>query len=321
MTVIERVDALQRRHPGMGFPIAVIYKYVDDQGGYLAALITYYGFVSIFPLLLLSSTILGIVLAGDPGAQQHVLHSALNEFPVIGANLSTPKALSGGAVGIGVGILGALYGGLGIAQAVQNAMNTAWRVPRNERPNPFKARGRSLLLLATAGLAVLATTGLSAVGNGSGGLGGATRILTIALSLVINAATFVLVFRIATARDLSVHDVLPGALAAAIILQLLQSFGAAYFSHVVAKASDTNGVFATVLGLIAFFYLASVALVFCVEVNAVRVERLHPRALLTPFTDSVELTSGDRRAYTTQATAQRSKGFETVEVTFQPPDH
>ncbi|MGI9093466.1 MAG: YihY/virulence factor BrkB family protein [Mycobacteriales bacterium] len=320
MAMTARVDGFQRRHPAAGFPLAVLYKYVDDSGGYLAALIAYYGFVSLFPLLLLLSTVLGLVLTGDPGLQQQVLHSALRQFPVVGGQLGEPKRIGGGAAGLIVGVLGSLYGGLGVAQAVQYAMNTAWSVPRNNRPNPFKARGRSLLLLGTAGLAVLGTTALSTMGASNvGSFGTALRVLVLAASVAVNAAVFVFAFKIAPARDLSVRDVVPGAVAAAVVWQLLQSFGVLYVGHVVRGASATNGMFAFVLGLLAFLYLTAVVVVLCVEVNAVRVDRLHPRALLTPFTDDVVLTGGDRRAYTGQATAQRSKGFEDIDVRFDPP--
>src|SRR4051812_37305651 len=144
VSVADKLDRLQRRHPAAGFPIAVVYKYVDDSGPYLAALITYYAFVSLFPLLLLSSTILGHVLAGNPQLQQRLIESALSQFPVVGDQLGQPRGLSGGTLGVVIGVLGALYGGLGVAQAVQHAMNTAWAVPRNNRPNLFLARGRSL---------------------------------------------------------------------------------------------------------------------------------------------------------------------------------
>jgi YihY family inner membrane protein len=321
VSVAERLDRLQRRHRAAGFPIAVVYKYVDDSGPYLAALITYYAFVSLFPLLLLLSTILGHVLAGDPQLQQRVIDSALSQFPVVGAQLGKPRGLSGGVVGVVVGVLGSLYGGLGVAQAVQFMMNTAWSVPRNSRPNPFLARGRSLLLLGTAGLAVIGTTALSTFSSGSAGsLGAAMRVLTLLGSVAVNAAVFVFAFRLAPARRLTVRQVLPGALTAAVLWQLLQTFGVGYVSHVVRTASATNSVFALVLGLLAFLYLAAVVGVLCVEINVVRIDHLYPRALLTPFTDDVDLTPGDRRSYTGQAKAQRSKGFETVHVTFDPPD-
>lgn len=316
MSVASRLDGLQRRHPGVGFPIAVVYKYIDDSGGYLAALITYYGFLSLFPLLLLASTVLGFVLAGNPSAQQAVLGTALSQFPIIGSQLHEPSRLGGGTVGVLVGSLAALYGGLGVAMAAQNAMNIAWTVPKNNRPNPIKARGRALLLLGTGGLAVLGTTMLTALGGGTGEFGIGLRVVAVLASVALNAAVFLLGFKIATARPLTVGQIAPGAIAAAVVWQLLQSFGATYVSQVVKGASATNSVFALVLGLIAFIYLAAVAVVLCVEINVVRVDKLWPRALLTPLTDEVELTDGDERAYTDQAQAQRSKGFEEIDVSF-----
>jgi uncharacterized BrkB/YihY/UPF0761 family membrane protein len=320
VAITERLDRFQQRHPWAGFPLAVVYKYFDDFGAYLAALLTYYGFVSLFPLLLLASTILGFILSGDQRLQHEVLTSALHQFPVIGGDLSQPKRLGGGPVGLVVGILGSLYGGLGVAQAFQYASNTVWAVPRNNRPNPFKARGRSLLLLTTAGLAVTGTTVLSVVGGGgAGALGAAGRVLALAASVVINIAVSIFAFRFAPARRLSVRDVVPGAIAAAVIWQLLQSFGVIYVRHVVKHASATNAVFAIVLGLLAFLYITATALLLCVEINVVRVNHVHPRSLLTPFTDNVILTSADRRAYSGQAKAQRSKGFEHVDVSFDAP--
>lgn len=321
VSVVEKLDRLQRRRRAAGFPIAVIYKYVDDSGPYLAALITYYAFVSLFPLLLLFSTILSNVLVNDPELQQQLLESAVSQFPVVGQQIGEPRGLSGGVLGVVVGILGSLYGALGVAQAIQYAMNTAWAVPRNSRPNPFLARGLSLLLVATAGLAVIGTTALATFTAGhAGSMGGASRILTVIGSVAINAAVFVFAFRLATARPLTIRQVLPGAFTAAVLWQLLQTFGVTYVSRVMTTASATNGVFALVLGLLAFLYLAAVVGVLCVEINAVRVNRLWPRALLTPFTDDVDLTAGDRRSYTGMAKAQRTKGFETVHVSFDPPD-
>ena len=233
-----RVDRFQRDHAWTGFPLAVLYKFFDDQGNYLAALIAYYAIVSMFPLLLLSVTILGYVLAGNPDLQQRIVTSALSEFPVVGSQLQEPSRIGGGAAGLVIGTVGALYGGLGVAQAVQYAMNTVWRIPRNNRPNPIKARGRSLLLLGTAGLAVVGTTALSTFASSdAGSFGGALKALLLVASVVINAVVYVFVFRLATARHLTVVDVAPGAIGAAVIWQLLQTFGVAFVGHVVKGAS------------------------------------------------------------------------------------
>jgi uncharacterized BrkB/YihY/UPF0761 family membrane protein len=195
-------------------------------------------------------------------------------------------------------------------------MNTAWMVPRNHRPNPLKARGRSVLLLVTTGLVVVATTVLSILGGRVTPFGVVGHALLTVVAVLVNAGVFLLVFRIATARPLTVRQIAPGAVIAALVWQLLQSFGGAYVSHVVAKAGVTNGVFALVLGLLAFLYVASLAVVLSAEINVVRAERLYPRALLTPFTDDVELTGGDERTYAGAARSQRMKGFQEVLVRF-----
>jgi YihY family inner membrane protein len=318
MTITERVDRYQRRHPGAGFPIAVLYKFGDDDGHFLAALITYYGFLALFPLLLLLSTVLGLVLSGNPDLQQQVLDSALRELPVIGPQLGRPEDLGGGVPGLVVGILVALYGGTGLGQALQHTMNTAWAVARHKRPDPFRARGRSLLLLCSLGLLVVGSTVLSAFGSGAamGAAAGGVDVLLLLAAVLVNAGVFVLGFRLTTARRLTVRQVAPGALAAAVIWQLLQSFGGLYIAHVVKTAGALNAVFALVLGLMAFIYLAATALVLCVEINVVRVDHLYPRALLTPFTDDVDLTAGDERVYAKAARAQRAKGFQRVDVHF-----
>jgi len=318
-----RLDAFQQRHPAAGYTLAVFYKFFDDQGNYLAALIAYYAFISLFPLLFLLATILGYVLAGDHQLQEQVLDSAVGQLPVIGDQLKHPERIGGGPVALTIGVLGSLYGASGVGQAVQHAMNTTWGVPRNSRPNPFAARGRSLLLMGTVGLAVLGITVLSILGgyaNGFGINGPGLGTLVFVGTAALYTATFIVAFRLACARPVTVRDVAPGAVVAGVALQLLQMFGATLVGRVVTRASAINGVFAVVLGLIAFLYLASIAIVFCVESNVVRVDKLHPRALLTPFTDDVDLTAADRRAYSRQARAQRSKGFEQVDVSFHPED-
>lgn len=316
MSVTSRLDALQRRHRGLGFPIAVVYKYIDDGGGYLAALLTYYAFLSLFPLLLLAATLLGVVLGNDPAAQQEILGTALAQFPVIGRQLQDPSRLGGGVTGLVIGTVTALYGGLGVAMALQNAMNTVWRVPVNRRPNPLTGRLRGLLLLGAVGVALIATTGLSALGRGVGSLGAGVRVAVAAGSVLVNVAVFLLAYQLGTTRRLGLRQVAPGALGAAAVWQLLQWFGAGYVQNVVSRASEVNSVFAVVLGLIAFLYVAAVAIVMCAEVNVVLVDRLWPRALLTPLTDDVDLTAADEQAYTAQAKAQRTKGFEQIDVTF-----
>lgn len=320
VSVTERMDAFQRRRPWAGFPLAVLYKFVDDQGSYLAALITYYGFLSLFPLLLLLTSVLGVVLRSNPELQQEILQSALAQVPVIGNELGNPKGLGGGTAAILIGSLTALYGSLNVAQAAQHASNQLWAVPRYRRPDPVRARLRSLLLVLTAGLAILGATALSVAGSSNAfgaGLSGVVKVLLILASVLVNAGVLLLVFRLSTVRRLSLREAAPGAIMAALLWQLLQSFGAQYVSRVVRNASATNSVSAVVLGLLAFLFLAANAMVLSMEVNVVLTKHLHPRALMTMFTDQVDLTHGDQRAYADAAKAQQNKGFEDIDVTFE----
>jgi uncharacterized BrkB/YihY/UPF0761 family membrane protein len=179
------------------------------------------------------------------------------------------------------------------------------------------------MLLFTLGLLVLASTVLSALGSGAAAYGGFSgwlnALLTVA-SVLANAAVFVLGFRITTVRRLTTRQVLPGALTAAVLWQLLQSFGGVYVARVVANASAVDAVFALVLGLLAFLYVAAVALMLCVEIDVVRVDHLYPRALLTPFVDHKDLTEGDERVFSDAARAQRAVRHQEVDVRFDAGD-
>lgn len=318
MSFASRVDDFNRRHPRCGYPLAVIYKFFDDQGGYLAALITYYAFVSLFPALLLFTTVLGFVLGRHEGLRDRIVNSTLDQIPVIGDQIADPAGFSGSTPAAIIGIAGALYGGLGVAVASQNAMNIIWAVPRNNRPNPIIVRVRGFALLFTVGLSMIGLVAIS-VTAAAAGFSQMSQLITDIGQILLALLVFTFAFRYGTSRKLSIPDVLPGAAVAAVGWQLLQRFGGVYVDRVITRASTINSVFATVLGLIAFLYLASALIVFCMEFNAVRVDKLYPRSLLTPFTDNVVLTPGDEQAYTNYAKAQRNKGFQEIDVSFDKP--
>ena len=319
-----KVDRTQRRHSFIGFPLAVVYKFFDDQGNYLAATITYYAFVAIFPLLLLATSIFGFILQGDPELQERALNSALGQFPIIGEQLGRPEGLTGSTGAVVVGALAALYGCLGLGQAIQNVMSTAWAVPRNSRPNPILLRFKSLTLLVFAGLGVLGLSVFGALGSNTEVFGAeldtTLRWVILAATVLIVGLVLTFLFRLASARSLPLSRVAPGAFFVAVLWQGLQHLGTLYATKVLAGTSSMNGTFGLVLGLMGLIYLGAVIAVLGVEVNVVIARRLWPRALLTPFTDAVDLTEADRRAYAMYAQMQRHKGFETVTVRFEGRD-
>jgi membrane protein len=323
--LVAAVDHGQRRYSVFGLPIAIFYKYVDDQGNYLAATITYYAFIAIFPLLLLGSSILGFFLQNDPALAARILDSALASFPIVGDQLGRPGGLKGSVAGVIVGALTALYGSLGLGQALQNANNVAWAVPRNRRPNPIILRLRSLLLLVTAGLAILVITTLSLLGTdtetfGSKASDGVSWLVRLATVLVLGGV-LTLIFRIATARSHNLVRGAPGAFATAVMWQALQYGGTYYVDHVLKEAGDgMNKTFALVLGLIGIIYIAAVMGMLGIEVNVVLARRLWPRSLASLFTDNTDLTEADLRAYAGYARAQQHKRIGSIEVSFRDPD-
>ncbi|KOV58074.1 YihY/virulence factor BrkB family protein [Streptomyces sp. MMG1121] len=324
MEVIARTDAYQRRHRWVGFPLAVVYKFFDDQGTYLAALLAYYAFVSLFPLLLILVAVLGTLLSGDPGLRQHVLDSALAEFPVIGDQLGhNVHPLHGNGLALVAGVIGTLYGALGVAQAAQYALNKIWAVPRHARPDPLRSRLKGLLFLVILGTGLCVTTLLSSAVAAATVFGTrpatGARVAAVAGAVALNTGLIVLSQRVLTQRELPLRRLTWAALGGACAWQLVQWAGSYYVSHVLRGATATYGMFGIVLGLLAWLYLGALIFLSTAEVSAVRVGRMWPRSLLTPFTDQVRLSPGDRRAYRSYATTEAFKGFEKIGVRFASP--
>jgi membrane protein len=323
--VVAAFDRGQRRHSVLGLPIAIFYKYVDDQGNYLAATITYYAFIAIFPLLLLGSSILGFILQNDPDLAARLLTSALANFPIVGDQLGRPGGLKGSVAGVVIGALAALYGSLGLGQALQNANNVAWAVPRNRRPNPITLRLRSLLVLVTTGLAIAVITTLTTLGTDTETFGtkadATVGWIVRLVSVLVLGSVLTLIFRITTtARRHTLVRAAPGAFATAVMWQLLQYAGTVYADRVIKETSGMNGTFALVLGLVGIIYLASVMGMLGIEVNVVLARRLWPRSLASLFTDNTDLTDADLRAYAGYARSQQHKTIGEIEVVFHDPD-
>lgn len=322
MGAVSSIDGFQRRHPVIGFPLAVVYKYFDDQGPYLASALTYYAFIAIFPLMLLGTSILGLFLRGEPQWQEAILNSALSQFPIIGDELGRPEGLQGSVSGVVFGGLAALYGAMGLGQALQNTQHQAWSVPRNSRPNPFYARFKTLVLLVTAGFSLLAVTIVSTLASTTDVFGtfvaeGLKTFLPF-LTILVVGTFLTLLFRFAATDQHSFRRAAPGGYSLAVMWQVLQLGGAVYVDRVLVNTTSMTKTFGLVLGLIGFLWIGAVMAVIAMEINVVAARRLWPRALLTPFTDNIEPTDADRRAYALYARMQRHKGFEKVSVTWEP---
>ncbi|MCL2770476.1 MAG: YihY/virulence factor BrkB family protein [Solirubrobacterales bacterium] len=276
---IHAIDRFQMRRPRLSAAVAVLKKYSDDQGAHMGALIAFYAFFSIVPLLLAFVTILGFVLQGNREAQDSVLHSTLSQFPIIGTQLqANVHSIKGSPVSLAIGVVGSLLAGLGLTGAAQNTFNRVWAVPADRRPSFVGWRLRGLATIA--GLGLLAIVSTAAAGFVTATTGGAVAVLAgVLLALAGNLLLFFLVFRLMTVEEVPTRDLLPGVLLATVLWQILQHLGSYYVDHVVRHARDTSGLFAFVLGLLTWLYLGGQVTVIAAELNVVRARRLWPRSL------------------------------------------
>lgn len=306
--LLRRADKRHRQHPWIAFPYAVMKKFGDDQAGNLAALIAYYGFLSLFPLMLVLVTLLGLLLRDNPELQDTIQTSALANFPVLGDQISSNvDSLRGSGLALGIGLGLALWAGLGVMKVLQTAMNAVWNVPFRARPNFWVSLLRAIVMLLVLGVITIASAAAGSVGGGSDSwlLG----IFGIAISVVLNLVLFLLAFRILTSEDVTWGDVFPGALVAALAWTTLQAIGGYIVSHQLQGASPTYGTFAIVIGLLAWIYLGAQMTLIAAEVNVVRKRRLWPRAIVQP-----PLTEADERALKSYAEQEERRPEEHVNV-------
>jgi membrane protein len=167
---------------------------------------------------------------------------------------------------------------------------------------------------------VLTALGAAADAYGAS-LGGGARAIATAAAIALNMMLFTAAFKVLTARPVTIGQIRGGAVAAAVTWQALQWAGTLLLGQELKGATATYGLFAIVLGLLAWIYLGAITTVICAEFNAVRAGQLWPRSLLGPFTDNAELTPADQRAYTSYAKAERHKSFENIDVTFGERPH
>ena len=288
---LQRLDAFQQRHRWLALPIAVNKRFGEHDGTRLAAVVSYYSFFSVFPLLLVFVTVLGIVLDGDPQLRQELLDSALAQIPLIGSQLAAEQSpLQGNVLALVIGVVTALWAGMGAIGALQQGLDELGDVPRFARPNFAMKRVRAVAFLVAFGAGIVTSVVLGNLVSffGAGSFAGA---LGLVATFLVNLSLMVVMFKLLPARRLPLRELLPGAVVAAVGLVLLQQLGSWVVRHFIAGASDTYGTFAVVIALLSWFHLVSRIVLLSAELNVVLAHDLSPRSLI----GSSEPTDGDRR--------------------------
>jgi YihY family inner membrane protein len=314
--VVKAVDRFQQRHRPLAFTFGIVKKFGDDNGGSLAALLTYYGFLSLFPLLLLLVTVLGLVAGGNPSLTHSVEHSALSEFPVVGQQLGANihQLHNRSALGLIIGIVGLAWGSQGAVQSGQHAMAEIWNIPKVDRPGYVARLGRTGATLAVVGTFLLVSTALAGVLTV--GSRPATQVaLGVVAVAVVNVAVYIAAFRLLTPGQIPTRSLWPGAVVGGVGWTLLQYAGGLLVEHALRNSSQVYGFFAAVLGLLAWIYLGAQLTLYAAESNVVRSRHLWPRGLVHP-----PLTEADRRVITALSLATKQREEQQLSVGFDEPD-
>jgi YihY family inner membrane protein len=312
---VRRIDAAQQRFGPAAMVFGVTKKFGDDNAGTLVSNLALSAFLCVFPLLLILITVLNLVLAHDPSARDSLLNSTFREFPIVGNTLH--KQIHGlqrtSVIGLIVGVLGLLWGSTGLAQSGLFSMSQVWNLPGPDRPNYVSRLGRSFAFLVVLGSGIVVTTGLASFGT-FGRHEIALGILAEVLAVAVNVATYFGGFRVLTPNVVHSRQLVPGAVLGGVLWTILQAVGGYLIGHDLKNDSVTYGVFAAVLGLVAWIYLGSQLTIYAAELNAVLAQHLWPRGMVQP-----PLTEADQRSLALQATQNRRRPEQEVSVVFNTP--
>lgn len=249
-----------------------------------AAVLTYYGFLSIFPLFMVATAVLALVLRGNERLKQEILDTAVAQIPVLGSQIQDQAGeLSGDWITLIIGLGIALWAATRAFAGVQMASDDAWEIHVDGRDNLAIKRLKALLGIVIIGSGVIAGTAVSSIASVAN-LPFASRILLVLGTLAINTAVAAATMRVLTTAEVAWSMVWPGAVLAGVSFTVLQILGVTIVTRFLASASDTAGVFAGVFALMAWINLHAMASLAGIELNAAldRLRRgVHARDVVT----------------------------------------
>ncbi len=277
---LKSFNRYQKKHRFLGFPLAVFKRYSEDNAGNQAALLTYFGFVSLFPLLMILFTVLNLLTNHNTGIEYRVIDGVVSYFPVSAQEIfNNIHSYHKTGIDLFIGLLITLYGARGIASALQNTSNNLWRIPKKRRPDFWHSLARSIGIIVLGGGGMIMTTVILSYTNNISSKGGFFKMLVTLFALLLNILVFALVFRMATAKEVRTRWLLSGAIVAGVFWQILQSFGSFLVLHQLKRSSELYGVFALVLGMLFWIYLQAEVTLLAMEANIVQRQILWPRDL------------------------------------------
>jgi len=275
----DKVRDLRAKSRAFDVAVRTIQGYRDHRSGRNAVTISYFGFISVFPLMLVFTTVLGFILHNNPKLVADIQDSALAQLPFIGGQIATdPSKLHGSAFALIAGLAVSLWGGMKAFVAVHSALDDIGEEPLDNRSNPFITRLRALLGIAYVGGAQVVGAFLASLASITG-VGVVTEVLLIISTALVNTAVLAMSYRWLRTAWPSWRSILPGAIVGGVIFAALQLFGVAIVGRAIANASPVYGTFASVIGLLTWLTLHSVVALGGADLNAALDKTTHPREL------------------------------------------
>ena len=269
-----RLRPLRRRSRFADFVLDVLDAYGRHRTGRNASLLAYMGLLTVFPLLLLATTILGLVLESRPDLQDAILESFVSKIPVVGATiLSNQGNLTGSWVALIVGLFGAIWGSLRAFVALQTALDDIWEVEQGRR-NYFVQRLNSLIFVSAIGAAQAGSVAL-AVAVGHAGLPRTSQFMLTFGGLALNIAVVGSIYRFMTSRAMTWRMVWPGTVFTSVLYTVLQFAGTNILTPRMAGATEVYGTFAALIVLAFWISIHGLVALVGGEVNAAVQRRRH----------------------------------------------
>ncbi len=232
-----RVAEIRKRRPTVDHAVRTQEHYGETQASQQAGAVTYFGFLSVFPVLALAFFVVGYVAEVFPDAQDTLVTSIESMFPGLigdGAHQLNLEDFQNSAATAGViGVVGLLYAGLGWLSALRNALITVFELPHRAQPNFLMGKVRDLITLVIVGTVLLFAVAFTGIVAGFSDdlldwagldteLGWLVDLVTIALGLLANAVLFFAMFRLLAAPDLPKRAMWSGALVGAVGFEILK---------------------------------------------------------------------------------------------------
>lgn len=289
---LTRINSFQQDHAVIGLPYAIIKRFSEQKAGYQAALITYYGFLSLFPLLLVAASIVGLLVQNNHELETKIMATISTYFPVIGEQLTENiHASSASGWPLVIGMIIALYGARGGMDAFRSAINHVWGISSSKQPGFPESLFTSIAMIIVGGIGLYSAALLSTY---TAGLGSSLffKLLSLIVSIGLLLPTFYFLFTAALGLHAANHtDRMLMAATSTVGIVTVQGIGGYLVTSQLNKLSPLYGTFALVLGLLFWIYLQAVIVMYCAETRVVRKYKLWPRSLVGKL-----ITEGDRQA-------------------------